>query len=313
MSNLVSIIIPTYNAAAFLPDALNSALAQTHRPIEILVVDDGSTDETRHITRRYADSHPEIRLIEQPNGGPARARNTGIAAAQGDFMQFLDADDALLPEKIARCLAVFEGNPSAGLVYSDFEIRGPDLITPDLAAEKPIIPLDDDRKLVQILVENTSSPFRVPCALVRADAVRRVGGFGTGFDGVEDWHFWIKLAASGVIFRPLPEILVLYRQVPSGLSKNPVKMAQSRLGAMLALGELNLPPELDLARKISGRYHALAMESWSRGDRAAARQALRKAYPNGAKGWLLWGMTFILSGRMANGLIENAVSMKRVF
>jgi len=99
MTHLVSIIVPAWNAQAWIADTLESALAQSWRAKEVIVVDDGSTDETLRIARDYESR--DVRVITQPNGGAAAARNTGLRAAQGSYIQFLDADDLLYPDKIA--------------------------------------------------------------------------------------------------------------------------------------------------------------------------------------------------------------------
>jgi hypothetical protein len=229
-------------------------------------------------------------------------------------MQFLDADDMLLPEKIARCVAKFEAEPAAGLVYTDYEIRTPDMQAENRLAEKPVIPLND-ADLLRQLIESTSTPFRVPCPLVRTEAVREVGGFTPGFDAVADWHFWIKLAAAGVIFREVPEILVWYRDTPTSMSKNAVRMARERLGAMQALRGLSLPPDIGLEEKIAGRHHALALDLWwFAGDVAGARRELRAAlqtHPSGAAARrMLLAMSYLLPAPMANALIQGAARLK---
>jgi len=243
---LVSIIIPAYNAAHFLDDSLSSCLAQTHKDLEIIVVNDGSNDDPPAVLARY----PQVRHIYQPNGGLAAARNTGIQHAQGEFIQFLDADDVLLPTKIARCLEVFAADPALGLVYTDFEIRNADLSAPAPEAEKPPIYMTGGNLLEQ-LVNTTSTLFRVPCPLIRTEHVRAVGGFIKGMQGVEDWNFWIRLAAAGVRFYCLDEVLVWYRHTPASMSKSLILMNRSRLAAVQHLRTLNLPAHLDIEGKIA--------------------------------------------------------------
>jgi len=108
---VVSCIVPAHNSAAFIRDALDSILTQTHRPLEIIVVDAGSTDDTATIARSHA---PDIRLLEIGDRSPAVARNAGIDAASGPFVAFLDADDLWLPEKTARQLRFLSENPQFG-------------------------------------------------------------------------------------------------------------------------------------------------------------------------------------------------------
>ena len=113
---LVSVIIPCYNAARFLPQAIESVLAQTCRSFEILIVDDGSTDDTAQLAASYGD---RIRYSYQENQGAAAARNLGITRARGDFIAFLDADDIWLPAKLEMQLQLFDRDPSLGAVYTD--------------------------------------------------------------------------------------------------------------------------------------------------------------------------------------------------
>ena len=96
-SGLVSTIIPVYNRPTLVVEAIESVLAQTYRPIEIIVVDDGSTDSTSAVVEQMMTAHPEVSLLRQPNSGPGPARQKGIEAASGEFIQFLDSDDLLAP------------------------------------------------------------------------------------------------------------------------------------------------------------------------------------------------------------------------
>jgi glycosyltransferase involved in cell wall biosynthesis len=117
----VSIVIPTYNRAALLPRALDSVLAQTFGDWEIVLVDDGSMDGTRGVVRCYADRLGDrLQYFRQENQGSSSARNRGIDVCRGRFVAFLDSDDAFLPHKLERQLALFEACPEVGLVYSDF-------------------------------------------------------------------------------------------------------------------------------------------------------------------------------------------------
>src|SRR5437773_3781756 len=118
MNVTVSVVIPTYNYARYLPEAIDSALAQTHAPLEVIVVDDGSTDDTPRVLAVYGD---RIRVIRQANRGPGAARNTGIAAARGEYVGFLDADDVWLPRKLELQMARFEADQGLGLVHCGAE------------------------------------------------------------------------------------------------------------------------------------------------------------------------------------------------
>jgi glycosyltransferase involved in cell wall biosynthesis len=120
----VSVIIPTYNSANYLTQAVDSVLAQTFRDNEILVVDDGSTDETEDVMRRY---NSPVRYIRQKNGGVASARNRGIAESRGRYIAFLDADDTWYPIKLERQLAALDNRSDCQLCYSAFTLAASDL------------------------------------------------------------------------------------------------------------------------------------------------------------------------------------------
>ncbi len=117
-AGLVSTIIPVFNRAAMLEEAVASVLAQTYRPIEVLIVDDGSTDTTVAVAAQLASSHPSsIRVLTQINAGPGAARNQGLREARGEFVQYLDSDDLLLPTKFELQVAALRANPDTGLCY----------------------------------------------------------------------------------------------------------------------------------------------------------------------------------------------------
>jgi glycosyltransferase involved in cell wall biosynthesis len=112
----ISVIIPTYNSANYLPEAIESVLAQTYKNFEIVVIDDGSTDNTKEVVVPYLD---QIVFLETENGDPAKARNHGIRKSSGEYVAFLDADDIWCPDKLERQLAYFSKNPHYHLVFSD--------------------------------------------------------------------------------------------------------------------------------------------------------------------------------------------------
>jgi glycosyltransferase involved in cell wall biosynthesis len=112
----ISVIIPSYNSAIYLPEAIESVLAQTYKDFEIIVIDDGSTDNTKDVVKPYLD---RITFLKGPNGGPCKARNRGIRKSSGEFVAFLDADDIWYPDKLECQMAVFSKNPNYDMVHSD--------------------------------------------------------------------------------------------------------------------------------------------------------------------------------------------------
>jgi glycosyltransferase involved in cell wall biosynthesis len=198
----VSIIIPCYNYARFLPDAVRSVVAQTFQSWEIIIVDDGSNDDTIDIARRLMAQYPDrrIRLFHQPNQGLAATRNTGASYAAGEYVLFLDADDMLAPTLLERTTAVLREHPAVGFVYTGMRLFGRDEHDwPSVAYNRRILALED-----YVLVHS----------LVRRSAWEQVGGFDTVHfpDSFEDWDFWLRLGAAGWQGWHVNELLVLYRR-----------------------------------------------------------------------------------------------------
>jgi glycosyltransferase involved in cell wall biosynthesis len=194
MDDLVSVIIPAHNSQFILP-ALDSILAQKHRPIEILVVDDGSTDSTVQMVRDYA---PAVRVIEQEQRGHPAARNAGLRAATGKFFAFLDHDDLWSPDKLERQIACFERNPALDLVFGHIQ----NFFTPEMTLEErgriaaPLRPL----------------PGLLQGAMVaRRHSFERVGPFSEerGMGDFLDWYG--RAILTGLNVEMLPETVVFRR------------------------------------------------------------------------------------------------------
>lgn len=193
----VSVVIPCYNAGDLLIEAVESALAQTHLDLEVVVVDDGSTDpRTRQLLAEA--SWPRTRIIHQENAGPAAARNTAIRHSRGDYILPLDADDKIESTYVEKALAVMVGNPNVGIVYCKANKFG--------AETGPwTLPAYSLRELVIDNVIFVTSLFR------RSDW-ELVGGFNQSLrHGVEDYEFWVKIVGLGREVVQLDEYLFSYR------------------------------------------------------------------------------------------------------
>jgi len=213
--------MPVYNGAHVIVDSLESVLSQTHQEIEVLVVDDGSTDGTAEVVRRAVGSDPRVRILSQPNRGVARARNYGLEEANGAFVAFVDADDLWRQDKLAKQTASLQqAGPDVAVVYTwyahiDQEGRVIPPIRPKPAYRgNVLVPL-----LLQNFIGNASTP------LMRTSAVKRVGGYSvdllknSGGQGFEDWHLYLKLAIS-YDFEVVGEFLTGYRQSPGTMSRD---------------------------------------------------------------------------------------------
>ena len=227
-TTLVSVVVPAYNAAATLDETLCSVRAQTHRALEIIVVDDGSSDETPTIVERHAAEDSRLRLLRQANAGVAAARNAGWRAAKADLISFIDADDLWAPTKIERQLQALEqAGPSAGLAYC---------WTARLAEDGTVSRYHDGVShegdaLSTILRSNyIGSGSNV---LVRRQALIDTDGFDArlreaGAQGCEDWLFCCRVAQSHH-FACVPEYLVGYRYRELAMSRDRRQMLRSHV------------------------------------------------------------------------------------
>jgi glycosyltransferase involved in cell wall biosynthesis len=186
MTPTISVVIPTYNSAHFLREAIASVHAQEWPALEIIVVDDGSTDETETVVKALSHS-AEVRLLRQENAGAASARNMGIAAATGDWVAFLDVDDLWLPGKLAAQFAELEKRANATFSYTDVTLRFASGEKSDLECGKAEQPL-----LRQLLGGNL---IATPSVVVRRDCLQKVGLFDVRLRTGEDWDMWMRLAA----------------------------------------------------------------------------------------------------------------------
>jgi glycosyltransferase involved in cell wall biosynthesis len=225
VSDLVSVVVPAFNAEATIDETLRSVRAQTHLNLEILVIDDGSIDRTAEIAAAHALIDNRVRLIRQLNAGVASARNRGVSEAGADLLAFVDADDLWGPDKIHKQLLAFRsGGPRTGLVYTWYAfIDNENRIG---ATYRPIDVGDvRDRICRTNFVGNGST------ALVTRTAFDRAGGFdptlrAQGAQGCEDWQFYVDVA-EGHDFAVVPEVLTGYRQSPNNMSSDPMRMLRS--------------------------------------------------------------------------------------
>jgi len=209
---LVTVIIPTFNRAAMVCEALDSVLAQSYRPLEVVVVDDGSTDGTAEAVARWGEEHAgdgfSLRCVRQENLGGNPARNRGIAKATGSFIAFLDSDDRWLPEKLQRQLDVLRRDRCIGGVYCG--VRHVNAETGE-ATEPTDRAYPSGRLLQQLLIKDVTAPTST--YVIRREVFKKVGRFDTNLQARQDWDMWIRLAAEYEI-GCVPEPLVEYRHHP---------------------------------------------------------------------------------------------------
>jgi len=265
-SPLVSVLIPAYNASRFIESALASAQRQTYTNIEIIVVDDGSDDETADIVAGIAAQDERVQLFRQPNRGVAAARNRAIAEAHGKYIAPLDADDVWFPRKVEwQAQRMQETGPPTGLVYSWWaglneagQIIG--------AAGRPRLEGDVYEALAyRNFIGNASVP------LFRRACVEQVGGYNAalrarGGEGCEDWDLTLRIAEVGDVHL-VPAYLSGYRSVADSMSENTSSMARSFNLVMESVERQHpeIPSEL-LRWSRANFYRYLAAQTYSLGD-----------------------------------------------
>lgn len=256
---LISVVVPAFNAASTIRESVNSALNQTYCNIEVIIVDDGSTDDTKAVASELSRRDARVRYIYKQNGGVASARNKGIAEARGEFIATLDADDLWYPTKLARQIERFESKgPNTALVYAwccwidpNGNINGS---APPSRLEGAVLP---QMCLGNVVISGSN-------ALIRRKALLAAGGFDEslrvrGAQGCEDWKLYLQIAELYEV-AVVPEYLIGYRISPGSMSDDLEQMMRSRrlveaefLLSYPNLAEHFLQGELVLARALAVR------------------------------------------------------------
>jgi glycosyltransferase involved in cell wall biosynthesis len=272
---LITVVIPTFNCADFLVEAIRSVLAQAYEDYEIIVVDDGSTDHTEAALRPFGN---RIRYIRQEPGGPSVARNRGILEARGELIAFLDADDLWRPTKLARQVEHLDHHPEAVLIYSDFT-RGPNPGSNNDSRLKAFKPRDPADSFHALLEENFIATSTV---VVRREALARAGLFDPTLKGSEDFDLWLRLAKvrsdsplSTQVFGFIDEILADVRQHGSNTSKSVEFIQQQIRAARMMLERWGYDPLVArlLRRRLGECWWNLAYAEQCRSHYAEARSA----------------------------------------
>jgi glycosyltransferase involved in cell wall biosynthesis len=238
----VSVVIPAYNQAQYLGPAINSVLVQTYHDYEIIVVDDGSTDDTPIIAQQFQDA---IHYIRQTNQGLSAARNTAIRKAQADIIALLDSDDLWEPQFLEKMVAHLNNHPEAAAVYCGFQYvdaAGQPVGQPSC---KVVLPENFHRTII------FKGNWLVPCAVVfRRRLAEEVGLFEESIGPVADSDLWTKLSARYPLVG-LPEVLVKYRRHDSNMTKDPSIMVTAnleRISKMFGSSDGNLSSWSELKR-----------------------------------------------------------------
>jgi len=219
----ISVVIPAYNAEQYIRMAIESCLRQTYAPIEIIVVDDGSTDGTAAVAESLSSP---VRVVHLPeNMGLSTARNRGVQASTGDWVALLDADDWYFPDKLERLRRCALENRQAALIYSGFRIIAVD------GSEGDGLFISPSELLPMLRYRNR---MNVSSVMMRRDVFDALGGFDPKLRAAEDWDLWLRIAAhcSVEVFAAVPEPLVVYRRVPGSLGSSAMRFFRVRKSIM---------------------------------------------------------------------------------
>jgi glycosyltransferase involved in cell wall biosynthesis len=220
---LVTVIMPAYNVAPYLRDAIESVVAQTYREWELIVVDDESTDDSAAIAAASAKLDDRIRLIRQKNSGASGARNVAIEAGRGQFFTLLDADDMWDPGFLEAQLDVFTRHPETALVSGSARLLGG---ARDGEPARPCIPGTPVLTLEEMIADEAAVFIMTT---FRRDVVQAIGVFDVSKRRSEDWDFWLRAVGAGFVFRRNWKPLASYRVREGSLSRNTSAMLQEML------------------------------------------------------------------------------------
>lgn len=255
-----TVIIPAYNQGHYLGRAIDSVLTQSDQAFEIIVVDDGSTDDTAAVARKYSADR-RVRYIFQQNSGLSAARNTGIRHARGQYLSFLDSDDLFLPQKLALLRRHFERHPHLGLVAGQAH------------------PIDEDGRPTGVLFDERlpqegrylllGNPLHVGSVLLRRSWQEKVGLFDETLRSYEDWDMWLRLALAGCPMGFVDKPVSLYRFHADQMTRDGSQMTTATFAVLDNLfARSDLPPS----------WREMHDEAYSRAHLRAAAQSYRMGH-----------------------------------
>lgn len=268
----VSVILPIYNGARFVREAIDSVLAQSYRAYEVVIVNDGSLDESEAVIRPYYLNRPNFKYVAQSNQGVAAARNAGIALAEGELLTLLDQDDLWLPEKLAMQVRYMDEHPEVGLLHTlvgfvDAQSRAMDRVAGWVSECSGWC----TEKLLQ------GNPIAPLTAMFRRSCVAAVGGFDSACESADDWDLWLRISRHAQVGF-LDVVTGLYRYHESNVSKNVLRMKLAEIrvveGFVRREGSAASPGEQKVAEAKLGKFYRRAVQLLREAGRDAEASAL---------------------------------------
>ena len=270
----VSVILPVYNGERYLAQAIESVLDQTFRDFELIVIDDGSTDRSPDLIRRYAQQDPRLHAYRQVNRGLVHSLNRALDLAAGKYIARMDADDVCLPERFARQAAFLDAHPETGVLGTAFQVIGPQ-------GQPGAVVWHPESHAVLRWRLCFHSPFGHSTVMMRSEPVRQVGGYNPEMTSAEDYELWNRLQTH-TRFANLPDVCQLYRNHPGSassqtyarLKETTLKLAKANteavLGQEVSVGTLEAIREGTFSsRKAACEAAGLLYRLWRIFDRSA--------------------------------------------
>lgn len=303
---LISVIMPCFNAAPYVEEAVRSVMEQTYPEIELIIVDDGSTDASQEIVAKLAGEYPaRIRHVAQSNAGPYAARNHGLALAKGEFVAFLDADDWWSKDCIQKMLSAVNEDDSIALAYCGWQNVGL-----EGGRGEPYVPPDYELEDKAVRFLRAAAPWPIHAALVRRSVIEEVGGFDLHLPTCMDYDLWLRIAVSRPI-RLVPEVLAFYRHHASGQITS-TQWRQARNSWLVKRKFLREHPEqvrhLSAEKRkelVDGALLKRGYDNFWRRDLVSAQKIFRMSLFKG--GWRARDLVYLIPSLLPASLFQKLV------
>jgi glycosyltransferase involved in cell wall biosynthesis len=305
MNDRISVIIPTYNASKYVTKAIDSVLVQDYINLEIIIIDDGSTDNTQKVLDNYKD---KIRYVYQDNGGAAKARNTGIKLANGDYIAFLDADDLWLPDKLGKQMNFFNHYPQYSMVFTDMSHSVDDEIVYKSYLKERRYKYVSNGSIYENLLRECF--IFTPTVMIKRKCFEKVGIFKEYLKISEDLDLWLRIADKYLIGF-LDEPLVIRRKHETNLTGNRLLYISSNIQMMEEIYIKNKGHKIRekiLKKELGYRYFQLGYYFFELSQQKQARNSFFKSLKCL---YDIKSLIYILTSLLPKSLINNIRMIKR--
>lgn len=276
-ANLVSIIMPAYNAEKYIAGSIESVLAQTYSDWELIVVDDGSTDTTANVVHEFVKLDSRIKYIFQENGRLGKARNTGIRNANGSLIAFLDSDDLWLETKLAaQTTAMAENN--ADVVFSNCYVFTGQNVDDETRTFESLTGKFSGPDIFDVLIRQNRIP--VLTVMLKRSVFDRVDLFeeGKAYHGLEDYDLWLRLAKAGCVFYGMTDVLARYRRHDAAMTALQSNMFKPMLLVVRRHIDQSRLGESEKKKRLTGLYRELIAALIDEGKISEAKQFVHELY-----------------------------------